>query len=140
MDQLNKEIGESTTQSNRAGDDRAMENAEFQKVVQDQRVTQSILQKALQRMQQKYAMFFQQPGGNHIELSGSTDGTQVGNGPARFASAGSVDVSDSVYGDKTSSKASGRNAGGQKVIALLGVEKGRLQVLKIGGGPSVPAA
>jgi len=100
LDTLNAEIAEMTKQSNRAADNRARENSEFQTEVADQRVTQQILDKARARMAQKYDAFFQQPGANHIELSGSPDGTQPGNGPARFTK----------YGV---------SAGGQKVIALL---------------------
>lgn len=120
LDTLTKEIGELKTQSNRAGDDRAAENAEFQVEVQDHRITQQILQKALARMSQKYndvlttrmdgkvvrkyadeeEALMQQPGGNHIQLSG--DKTNPGNGPARFA----------AHGDA-------HNSGGKKVIALL---------------------
>merc|ERR1719284_1531174 len=65
----------------RASENREAENADFQQAVTDQRITQQILQKALERMQSVYS-FLQQPGGPHIQTSG-TD-TDPGNGPARF--------------------------------------------------------
>lgn len=97
IDTLSKEIEEMTVQAKRAGDDRGRENADFQVELNDQRVTQAILQKALQRMEQKYA-FFQGPGAAHMNLSGTK--TDPGNGPAAF-------------------KEYSHNAGGQKVIGLL---------------------
>jgi hypothetical protein len=95
IDTLNKEIAEMKTQATRAGSDRARENADFQRDVQDQRVTQGILAKAVERMSQKYYLL---QGAPHIQTSGTK--TDPGNGPAKFAS----------YEN---------NAGGKKVIALL---------------------
>jgi hypothetical protein len=101
MDTLNKEIGEMKTSMKRASSDRGRENADFQRDVQDQRVTQEILNKALARMQQKYAFMEEsQPGAPHIQTSGTK--TDPGNGPARFGAAGDAN-----------------NAGGAKVVALL---------------------
>lgn len=82
---LNKEIEEMKVQMSRAGDNRAKENADFQESVNDQRVTQAILQKARHRMAQKYEFMQEepQPGAAHTALSGTK--TDPGNGPARFA-------------------------------------------------------
>merc|ERR1719261_809202 len=51
----NAEVAEMQTQAKRAGEDREMENAEFQETVADQRATQEILNKALARLQAFYA-------------------------------------------------------------------------------------
>merc|ERR1719437_387300 len=67
----------------RASHNRESENAEYQKTLVDQRLTQSILQKATDRMKEVYAAFLQQqPGAAHIATSGNH--TDAGNGPARF--------------------------------------------------------
>lgn len=95
IDALTQEIAEMKVQMNRAASDRGRENADFQRDIQDQRVTQEILHKAMGRMQQKYE-FIQ--GAPHMHLSGTK--TDPGSGPARFAE----------YG---------HNKGGNKVIALL---------------------
>merc|ERR1719301_440186 len=91
------EIEEMQTQMKRASEDREAENADYQQAVSDQRITQMILDKALQRMKQVYAMM-QQPGAPHIQTSG-TD-TDPGSGPARFTK----------YE---------KNAGGGKVVAMI---------------------
>lgn len=81
----------------RASETREAENADFQQTIQDQRLTQMILGKALARMKEVYAML-QQPGAAHIATSGTH--TDAGNGPARF----------------TKMK---QNAGGARVVAML---------------------
>mmetsp|Transcript_35530 Transcript_35530/g.94110 ORF Transcript_35530/g.94110 Transcript_35530/m.94110 type:complete len:699 (-) Transcript_35530:90-2186(-) len=74
---------ETQTQMKRAGEVREGENAEFQQTVVDQRLTQQILQKALGRMQQVYALYQSgDEGAPHIQTSGNA--TDPGNGPARF--------------------------------------------------------
>merc|ERR1719437_251660 len=83
----------------RASHNRESENAEYQKTLVDQRLTQSILQKATDRMKEVYASFLQQqPGAAHIATSGNH--TDAGNGPARFTK----------YE---------QNTGGSKVVSLL---------------------
>merc|ERR1719213_348985 len=83
----------------RASHNRESENAEYQQTIADQRLTQTILQKAVDRMKEGYASFLQQqPGAAHIATSGNH--TDAGNGPARFTK----------YE---------QNTGGSKVIALL---------------------
>jgi len=52
---LNAEIKEMQVQIKRASEDREAENKEFQQTVADQRATQQILQKALDRLNQFYA-------------------------------------------------------------------------------------
>eukprot|EP00747_Dinoflagellata_sp_TGD_P109120 gnl/TRDRNA2_/TRDRNA2_170593_c2_seq4.p1 gnl/TRDRNA2_/TRDRNA2_170593_c2~~gnl/TRDRNA2_/TRDRNA2_170593_c2_seq4.p1 ORF type:complete len:679 (-),score=232.25 gnl/TRDRNA2_/TRDRNA2_170593_c2_seq4:83-2119(-) len=84
-------------QMKRAGETREVENADFQQIVMDQRMTQSILGKALERMKQVYGLV-QQPGAPHIQTSATK--TDPGNGPARFAK-------------------KEKNAGGAKVVALI---------------------
>jgi len=49
------EVAEMEVQAKRAGEDRELENAEFQETVADQRATQEILNKALARLQAFYA-------------------------------------------------------------------------------------
>merc|ERR1719473_2232513 len=105
------EIAEMQTQMKRASEDREAENADFQQVATDQRLTQMILTKALDRMKQVYALLQQRarahlralhqhqaPGAPHIETS-ATD-TDPGSGPARFTK----------YE---------KNAGGGKVVAMI---------------------
>jgi len=97
-------------QMKRAGEVREGENADYQQTINDQRLTQQILKKAIERMMQVYEAdelsikklkgeFVQQPGGPHIATSGTH--TDPGNGPARFA--------DNAE----------QNAGGKRVIAML---------------------
>lgn len=70
-------------QMKRASEQREAENADFQQTILDQRLTQSILEKALTRMKQVYALLQQhQPGAPHTQTSGTH--TDPGNGPARF--------------------------------------------------------
>merc|ERR1719463_734308 len=67
----------------------------------DQRVTQAILQKAIDRMSKvfsDYTSFSRQPGAPHIQTSGTH--TDPGNGPAKF-------------------KKYEQNAGGGRVVAML---------------------
>eukprot|EP00397_Hematodinium_sp_SG-2012_P020536 GEMP01021161.1.p1 GENE.GEMP01021161.1~~GEMP01021161.1.p1 ORF type:complete len:666 (+),score=227.33 GEMP01021161.1:132-2129(+) len=81
---LNKENDEMKVQMQRAGDNRASENADFQEAVVDQRITQQILAKARARMAQKYALLAEEPqvGAAHTQTSGTK--TEPGSGPARF--------------------------------------------------------
>jgi len=99
------EIAEMQTQMKRASEDREGENADFQTTVNDQRLTQMILTKALDRMKQVYAMLQHRaiqrhggPGAPHTQTS-ATD-TDPGSGPARF----------NEYE---------KNAGGGKVVAMI---------------------
>merc|ERR1719335_2177940 len=88
----------------RSSEDREAANADFQQTAMDQRITQAILQKALDRMKQVYALLqkraqlHRQPGAPHIQTS-ATD-TDPGSGPARFTK----------YE---------KNAGGKKVVAMI---------------------
>jgi len=75
-------IDETQTQMGRASDTREAENADYQETIVDQRLTQMILRKALDRMKMVYALLQQQPGAPHIETSATH--TDPGNGPARF--------------------------------------------------------
>merc|ERR1719324_863781 len=97
-ERIKGEIADMETEMKRASENREAENADFQQAVLDQRVTQQILQKALERMQQVY-LFLQQPGGPHIQTSG-TD-TDPGNGPVRL---------------KNNAQ---KKAGGSKVIRMI---------------------
>jgi len=92
-------VAEMQKQMKRAGENREAENAEFQQTITDQRLTQTILHKAIDRMRQVYALLQQQPGAAHIATSGNH--TNAGNGPARFTK----------YE---------QNAGGSRVVSLLG--------------------
>merc|ERR1719453_1012186 len=105
------EIADMQTEMKRASEDREAENADFQQTAMDQRMTQMILSKALDRMKQVYALLQQRarahlraisqhaaPGAPHIQTS-ATD-TDPGNGPARFTK----------YE---------KNAGGGKVVAAI---------------------
>merc|ERR1712227_283305 len=56
-----KEVAETKTQMQRASDNRIAENADNQQTISDQRLTQTILQKAIDRMKQVYG-FLQGPG------------------------------------------------------------------------------
>jgi len=66
---LNAEISEMRVQIKRASEDRETENKEFQQTVADQRATQAILQKALERLQEVYGDSFlqQSPPGEFSE-------------------------------------------------------------------------
>lgn len=91
-------IAESQTQMKRRSETREAENEDYQTTVQDQRLTQMILQKAIDRMAQVYALL-QAPGAPHTQTSGTA--TDPGNGPAKF---------------KNNDK---ENSGGKKVLAML---------------------
>merc|ERR1719379_277123 len=114
MESLNKQIKQLTTdidaskaavkemmnQMKRASETREAENAEFQTTVSDHRVMSMILNKALDRMKQVYALLQQQkPGAPHIQTSATH--TDPGNGPAKFK-------------DNAA-----KNTGGKRVIAML---------------------
>ena len=90
-------VSETKTQMKRRTESREAENLDYQTTVQDQRLTQMILQKAIDRMSQVYALL-QQPGAPHTQTSGTA--TDPGNGPAKF-------------------KKMEENAGGKKVLAML---------------------
>eukprot|EP00928_Gymnodinium_smaydae_P052426 TRINITY_DN362_c2_g1_i1.p1 TRINITY_DN362_c2_g1~~TRINITY_DN362_c2_g1_i1.p1 ORF type:complete len:721 (-),score=239.42 TRINITY_DN362_c2_g1_i1:51-2108(-) len=77
-------IADMQEQMKRASENREAENGDFQQTVSDQRLTQMILQKAINRMKQVYAVALEQqePGAPHIQTSGTH--TDPGNGPARF--------------------------------------------------------
>uniref|UniRef100_A0A7S4VYZ2 Uncharacterized protein n=1 Tax=Alexandrium monilatum TaxID=311494 RepID=A0A7S4VYZ2_9DINO len=79
-----KEIADMQEQMKRASETREAENADCQQTVTDQRLTQTILKKALSRMKEVYAFMQEepQPGAAHTALSGNH--TSAGNGPARF--------------------------------------------------------
>merc|ERR1719265_978270 len=106
-----QQIADMQTEMKRASEDREAENADFQQTAMDQRMTQMILTKALDRMKQVYSLLqhrarahlhavqqHEAPGAPHIQTS-ATD-TDPGNGPARFTK----------YE---------KNAGGGKVVAMI---------------------
>jgi outer membrane murein-binding lipoprotein Lpp len=100
IDTLGKEIEEMTKQAHRASDDRAKENSEFQVELKDQRITQAILNKAIDRMSAKFG-FLQGPGAAHMNVGQKVlDPSDPGAGPAKF-------------------KEYGLHSGGAKVINLL---------------------
>jgi len=97
-------------QMKRASESREGENGLFQQTVAEQRLTQQILDKAIERMMQTYqtdklavqkmtATLMQAPGAPHIQTSGTH--TDPGNGPAAF---------------KDNAE---QNSGGNRVIAML---------------------
>jgi len=92
-----------TTQAEmkKASEIREGENADFQQTMSDQRITQAILKKAIDRMNQAYSEFtsmMQAPGASmHVASATHTD---PGSGPAKF-------------------KKMEQNAGGDRVIAML---------------------
>merc|ERR1719247_3728153 len=92
-----KAIAETQAEMKKSSEIREGENADFQETVNDQRITQMILQKAITRMSEVY-LFLQKPGAPHIQTSASH--TDPGNGPAKFTK----------YE---------QNAGGGKVLAML---------------------
>jgi hypothetical protein len=114
------EIAEIETQMKRASENREAESADYQATIADQRLTQTILHKAIERMMQVFAadelrirrltvsllegrhqeheQEQQQPGAAHVMTSGTH--TDAGNGPARF-------------------KEYQQNAGGKRIVALL---------------------
>merc|ERR1719262_667446 len=104
---LKAEIADLKTQMKRASEDREAENADFQQAAMDQRITQQILQKAINRMSQVYAFLqqleAQQPGAPQMQLSGTH--TEPGSAPARFKG--------------STGGAAEKHAGGKRVIALL---------------------
>lgn len=93
-------IAESKVQMQRRTDTREKENFDYQTTVQDQRLTQMILQKAIDRMSQVYALLqSRKPGAPHIQTSATH--TDPGNGPARFQ------------------ENAAKHAGGKRVLAML---------------------
>jgi len=93
-----QEIADTQTQMGRRSETREAENGDYQATVQEQRLTQMILQKAIDRMAQVYAMLQRQPGAPHTQTSATK--TDPGNGPAKF-------------------KKYAENAGGKRVLAML---------------------
>jgi chromosome segregation ATPase len=94
-----QEVADTQTQMGRRSATREAENGDYQATVQEQRLTQMILQKAIDRMAQVYAMLqARQPGAPHTQTSATK--TDPGNGPAKF-------------------KKYEENAGGKRVLAML---------------------
>jgi len=96
-----KAIATTQAEMKKASEIRESENADFQQTMTDQRITQAILKKAIDRMNQVYSEFtsmLQAPGAPHIQTSGTH--TDPGNGPAKF-------------------KKTEQNAGGDRVVAML---------------------
>jgi len=93
-------IAEAQNQMKRRSETREGENADYQTTVQDQRLTQMILQKAIDRMAQVYALLqARAPGAPHTQTSATH--TDPGNGPAKFK--GNAE----------------KNTGGKRVLAML---------------------
>merc|ERR1719335_715071 len=70
METKKNEISDMQTEMKRASEDREAENSDYQQAVSDQRITQMILDKALQRMKQVYSMMQEKkPGAPHIQTS-----------------------------------------------------------------------
>lgn len=95
-------MAETQKQMKRASEVREAENADYQQTITDNRLTQAILAKALDRMKQVYAMLQHGDpapvGAAHVHTSGNH--TDAGNGPARFTK----------YE---------QNAGGSKVVRMI---------------------
>jgi len=103
IEETQKEMAEMQKQMKYASDNREGENAIFQQTVSDQRLTQIILRKALDRMKQVYSFLEgwvreKEGGGPHVQTSATH--TDPGNGPARF-------------------KKYEQNAGGSKVVKMI---------------------
>jgi hypothetical protein len=99
LESTTQEIADTQTQMGRRSATREAENGDYQATVQEQRLTQMILQKAMDRMAQVYAMLqARQPGAPHTQTSATK--TDPGNGPAKF-------------------KKYAENAGGKRVLAML---------------------
>jgi chromosome segregation ATPase len=65
IEDLNKEVAEMQVQLKRAGEDRELENQDFQKVVADQRATSQILTSALEKLKGFYDKAFVQTRATH---------------------------------------------------------------------------
>jgi len=104
IDQKAKEIVTMQADMKKASEVREGENADFQKQITDQVITQAILQKACDRMKQVYSEYKvsleqeDKPGAEHTQTSG-TD-TDPGNGPVKF-------------------KKYDQNAAGDKIVAMI---------------------
>jgi len=98
IEQINEEMAESQKQMGRASNNREAEAASSATTIQDQRLTQLILDRAIARMKEVYAFLQQQPGAAHVATSATH--ADAGNAPARFTK----------YG---------QNAGGARVVGLL---------------------
>jgi len=100
IDASTKAIAETQESMKRGSEIREGEDADYQQTMQDQRLTQMILKKALARMKEVYLLQqrARKPGAPHIQTSATH--TDPGNGPARF--------------DKYE-----KNAGGGKVVSML---------------------
>merc|ERR1719247_3630638 len=101
IDSSKKAVADAMASMKRASETREAENADFQTTISDHRVMSIILEKALARMKQVYALLQQRglkPGAPHVQTSATH--TDPGNGPAKF-------------------KTYGKNAGGGRVVAML---------------------
>merc|ERR1719443_1337131 len=95
--QAEADIAETQVEMGKRGDNREAENADYQQTISDQRLTQMILKKALDRLKQVYLLQKGTPakvGAAHISMSGDAD--DPGNGPARFTK---YEKNDSGGGD-----------------------------------------
>jgi len=85
IEQAHADIAETQVEMGKRSDNREAENADYQQTISDQRLTQMILKKALDRLKQVYFLQKGTPakvGAAHISMSGDAD--DPGNGPARF--------------------------------------------------------
>lgn len=124
-----KEIADMQTQMKRASEDREAENADFQQTVTEQRVTQSILQAAADRMKQTFALLqkrvvhrhHHQPGTQLTQVSVS-DTILAAFGGAQEPGAPQMQLSgtDTEPGSAPARfKEYEQNAGGKKVITMI---------------------
>jgi len=77
IDKAKAQITETDKQIKKAGENREKENAEFQSVVADQRATQTILHKALVRLQLFYKKNMKATGGSATLLQGTSKNAQT---------------------------------------------------------------
>jgi septal ring factor EnvC (AmiA/AmiB activator) len=70
IEDLNKEVAEMQVQLKRAGEDRELENQDFQKVVADQRATSQILTSALEKLKGFYDKAFMQTSAGAAQPAG----------------------------------------------------------------------
>jgi septal ring factor EnvC (AmiA/AmiB activator) len=109
--ELQKQIAEMNVQLKRAGEDRALQNEEFQRTIQDQRATQLILNKVMKRLEKVY----EAPPPPEANATNATEGEA----PAAFLQRGLAHHKELHHKQMPSFGAYGKNDEGGGVVGLI---------------------
>merc|ERR1719313_1734419 len=113
--ELQKQIAEMNVQLKRAGEDRVLANEEFQRTIQDQRVTQAILNKVMKRLEKVY----EAPPPEGANATNATEGEAPAEAPAAFLQRGLAHHKQMHHKQMPSFGAYSQNEEGGGVVGLI---------------------